>query len=42
VILDDGTDMLYWQRNNFFWCDPFCGLSPVVAYKAARFLNGVN
>ena len=42
IILDDGTDMLYWQRNNFFWCDPFCGLSPGVAYKAARFLNGVN
>jgi hypothetical protein len=42
VILDDGTDMLYWQRNNFFWCDPFCGLSPGIAYKAARFLNGVN
>lgn len=41
IILDDGTDMLYWQRTNFFWCDPFCGLSPAVAYKAARFLNGV-
>jgi len=42
IILDDSTDMLYWQRNNFFWCDPFCGLSPAVAYKASRFLNGVN
>jgi hypothetical protein len=42
IILDDDSDMLYWQRNNFFWCDPFCGLSPGVVYKAARFLNGVN
>ena len=41
IILDDDSDMLYWQRNNFFWCDPFCGLSPGVAYKAARFLNGI-
>ena len=41
VILDDDSDMLYWQKNQFFWCDPFCGLSPGVAYRAARFLNGV-
>lgn len=42
VILDDDSDMLYWQRNNFFWCDPFCGLSPNISYKAARFLNGID
>ena len=42
VILDDDSDMLYWQRNNFFWCDPFCGLSPGIVYKATRFLNGID
>ncbi len=39
VILDDDSDMLYWQRNNLFLTDGFCGLTPNVVYKAARFLN---
>lgn len=42
VILDDDSDILYWQRNNFFLCDFFCGLSPGVAYKAVRFLNDID
>lgn len=39
VILDDDSDMLLWHRENFFWCDPYAGLTPNLAYKAARFLN---
>ncbi len=39
VILDDDSDMLYWQRNNYVWIDPYCGLSPNTIYKAERILN---
>ncbi|MDC7248564.1 MAG: HAD domain-containing protein [Sphaerochaetaceae bacterium] len=39
VILDDDSDMLYWQRENFFWVDPYCGLTPNIAYKVIQFLN---
>ena len=39
VIFDDDSDMLYWQRNNFFWVDPYCGLTPNLIYKAKNFLN---
>ena len=41
VIIDDDSDMLYWQRNNFLLCDRECGLSQDIAYKAARILNGI-
>jgi len=40
VIFDDDSDMLYWQRNNFFWVDPYCGLSPNIIYQAMRFFEG--
>jgi hypothetical protein len=39
VILDDDSDMLLNQRENFFWCDPYSGLTPNIAYKATHFLN---
>lgn len=39
VILDDDSDMLYWQRENFFWIDPYSGLTPNISYKVIRFLN---
>lgn len=39
VILDDDSDMLYWQRNNFFWCDPYVGLTNNLAYKVKMFLG---
>lgn len=39
VILDDDSDMLLWQRENFFWVDPYCGLTPNITYKAIRYLN---
>ena len=38
VIFDDDSDMLLWQRENFFWIDPYCGLTPNIIYKATRFL----
>lgn len=40
VILDDDSDMLYWQRNHFLLCDRECGLSADIAYKAIRILQG--
>ena len=40
LILDDDSDMLYWQRNNFMWVDGYVGLTPTIAYKAIRLLNG--
>ncbi len=39
IILDDDSDMLYWQRNNLFLTDGYCGLTPNLVYKASRFLN---
>jgi hypothetical protein len=39
VIFDDDSDMLYWQRNNYFQVDPYVGLTPNVCYRAKRFLN---
>jgi hypothetical protein len=39
VIFDDDSDMLWWQRNAFFWVDPYCGLTPNIIYKATRHLN---
>jgi len=39
VILDDDSDMLYWQRNNLILVDAYCGLTPNMAYRAARILN---
>lgn len=41
VILDDDSDMLYWQRNHFLLCDRECGLSVDIAYKAKRILTNI-
>lgn len=38
VIFDDDSDMLWWQRNNYLWVDPYCGLTPNIIYKAKRIL----
>lgn len=40
IILDDDSDMLYWQRNNFVNVDQYVGLTPKQVYKATRFLTG--
>lgn len=39
AIIDDFDDMLYSQRNNFFWCDPYSGLTPELSNKIINFLN---
>lgn len=39
VILDDGSDMLYWHKENLFQTDSWTGLTPNIAYRAAKFLN---
>lgn len=39
VILDDDSDMLYWQRNNYLYVDPWCGLTPSVTFRAKKILN---
>jgi hypothetical protein len=42
VILDDDSDMLYWQRENFLLVDGYVGLTPNVCYKAVHILNRYN
>lgn len=45
VILDDDSDMLYWQKDNFLLVDRYVGLTYHVAFKAIRILNrgrGIN
>ena len=39
VILDDDSDMLLWQRENYFRCDSYCGITHNVAYRVIQFLN---
>ena len=40
VILDDDSDMLYWQRNNFLRIDNFVGLTMGDVFQAKKILNG--
>lgn len=40
VILDDDSDMLYWQRNNFLLIDRFVGLTMGNVFQAKKILNG--
>lgn len=39
VILDDESDMLLWQTQNFFKCDPYCGLTPNICYRIKLFID---
>lgn len=39
VILDDDTDMLLWQRNNYVNCDPEIGLTDRTVSLAVSILN---
>ena len=41
VILDDDSDMLYWQKDNFVIVDSFIGLTPRNIYKAERIMNRI-
>lgn len=38
LILDDDSDMLYHQRENFIHCPMDTGLTPTIAYRAWRTL----
>lgn len=39
IILDDDSDMMLWQKNNYFRVDGYCGLTPNIIYRAVRYLN---
>lgn len=39
VILDDDSDMLYWQKDNFLLVDGYVGITPRIVYKAIKILN---
>lgn len=39
VILDDDSDMLYWQRNNYIQIDSYCGITPSTILKAINILG---
>lgn len=36
AILDDNSDMLYWQANFFFQTDRCCGLTPTIAKRVIK------
>lgn len=38
IILDDDSDMLLWQKDNYLAVDPFCGLTERTVYLAKRIL----
>ncbi len=39
VIFDDDSDMLLWQRENYFRVDTYCGLTYNVIYRAIQYLK---
>jgi len=39
IILDDDSDVLLWQQENYFKVDGYCGLTPNIAYRAINKLN---
>lgn len=39
AIIDDDSDMLLWQQNNFFQTDTYAGLTPTTCYKIKRFFT---
>jgi hypothetical protein len=39
AIIDDDSDMLLWQRENFFQTDSYSGLTPNTCYKIKRFFS---
>lgn len=40
AIIDDDSDMLLRQRNNFFQTDTYSGLTPNTCYRISRFFGG--
>lgn len=41
IILDDDSDMLYWQRENYIMVDRYCGLTPEIIKRAKNKLNNI-
>lgn len=39
VILDDDSDMLLWQKNNYVNCDPYTGITYRTVARAKAILN---
>jgi hypothetical protein len=39
VIIDDDSDMLLWQAENFFKVDSYSGITPNVVYRIKRFFK---
>jgi hypothetical protein len=39
VILDDDSDMLYWQKDNFILVDHYCGITPSTIFQAKKILG---
>lgn len=40
VIIDDDSDMLLWQKDNFFKTDSYAGLTSNICYRIKRFFEG--
>lgn len=41
VILDDDSDFLYWQKDNFVCVDPYCGITPRTVFQARKILGSI-
>jgi HAD domain in Swiss Army Knife RNA repair proteins len=39
AIIDDDSDMLLWQKDNFFQTDTYAGLTPNICHKIKRFFE---
>lgn len=39
VIIDDDSDMLLWQSQQYFQCDGYAGLTPNICYRIVRFFE---
>lgn len=42
VIIEDDSDMLYWQRDHLFLVDRYCGLTHNTCYRIKRFFTGIK
>lgn len=39
VILDDDSDMLLWQKDNFICVDAYCGITPKTVFMAKKIFD---
>ena len=42
VILDDDSDMLYWQKDNYISVDNYCGMTKRTVFKANKILGEIK